>query len=117
MNPQELNALHIVHVASVLILLCFTFYAFAAAPETRKAVLSITGLAALVVIATGVRMWQGLYGFAPLVWIFVKIVCLLGIAGLVGLAYRRRDLRTALMIVVLALAITAVAMVYLKPSF
>jgi ABC-type transport system involved in cytochrome c biogenesis permease subunit len=115
MSPHELNALHIVHLSAVLVLLCYTFYAFAAAPETRKGVLTITGIAALVVIATGLRMWQGLYNFAPQCWIFVKIVCLLGIAGLVGLAYRRRDLRALLMVVVLALAIIAVAMVYVKP--
>jgi len=115
MSPHELNALHIVHVASVLVLLCYTFYAFAAAPETRKGVLAITGIAAIVVIGTGVRMWQGLYGFAPLGWILVKIVCLLGIAGLVGMAYRRRDLRAGLMLLILALAVIAVAMVYAKP--
>jgi hypothetical protein len=115
MSPHELNALHIVHVASVLVLLAFTFYGFAAAPETRKGVLAITGIAALLVIATGVRMWQGLFGFAPQGWIIVKLVCLLGMAGLVGFAYRRRDLRGILMTVVLALAIIALVMVYTKP--
>ena len=69
MSPHELNALHIVHLSSVLVLLCYTFYAFAAAPETRKGVLAITGIAALVAIGTGLRMWQGLYSFAPLGWI------------------------------------------------
>jgi hypothetical protein len=115
MSPHELNALHIVHVAAVLALLAYTFYAFAAAPETRRRVLAVTGIAALVVIATGIRMWQGLYDFALLGWIVVKIVCLLGIASLVGLAYRRRDKACLLMAIVLALAILAVAMVYSKP--
>jgi len=98
-----------------MVLVGFTFYAFAAEPGTRKGVLSITGIAALVVIATGIRMWQGLYAFAPLGWIIVKIFCLLGIAGLVGMAYRRRAQRAPLMLAVLALAITAIAMVYVKP--
>jgi hypothetical protein len=115
MSPHELNALHIVHLSSVLVLLCYTFYAFAAAPETRKGVLAITGIAALVAIGTGLRMWQGLYSFAPLGWILVKLVCLLGISAVVGFAYRRRDIRTALMLIVLVLAITAVAMVFAKP--
>ncbi len=115
MSPHELNALHTVHVAAVLVLIAFTFYAFAAALETRKAVLSVTGVAALVVIATGIRMWQGLYGFAPLGWIIVKIVCLLGIASLTGMAYRRRSQACLLMAVILVLAIIAVAMVYAKP--
>jgi ABC-type transport system involved in cytochrome c biogenesis permease subunit len=115
MGPSEINALHIVHVSAVLTLIAFTFYAFAAPPESRRKVLAITGLAFLIVALTGVRMWQGLYGFAPLGWVFVKIVCALGITGLVGLAYRRRSQTGLLMAVVLGLAILAIAMVYTKP--
>jgi hypothetical protein len=115
MGPTEINALHIVHVAAVLVLIAYTFYAFAAAPETRKSVLAVTGTAAVVILLTGLRMWQGLYSFSLLGWIVVKIVCWLGITGLVGTAYRRRAQAGFLMAVVLALAIIAVAMVYTKP--
>jgi len=115
MGPSEINALHIVHVSAVLVLLGYTFYAFAAPPETRKRVLAVTGVAFLVLLLTGLRMWQGLYSFALLGWIVVKIVCALRIAGLVGMGYRRRAQAGMLMAVVLGLAIIAVAMVYTKP--
>jgi len=115
MGPTEINALHIVHVSAILVLIAFTFYAFAAPPETRKSVLSVTGLAFVVILLTGLRMWKGLYDFALLGWIIVKIVCAVGITGLVGLAYRRRAQTGLLMAAVLALAILAVLMVYTKP--
>ncbi len=115
MGPTEINALHIVHVAAVLVLIAFTFYACAAPPESRKRVLAVTGLAFLVLALTGIRMWQGLYSFAFLGWIFVKIACALGIAALVGVAYRRRAQAGLLMAVVLGLALIALVMVYTKP--
>lgn len=115
MSPSELNALHIVHVAAVVTMIAYTFYAFAAAPETKRSVLTLSGIAALVVVATGLRMWQGLYSLAPLGWIFVKIVCWLGIAGLGGAAYKRREKRRLFMTIVLGLALVALVMVYTKP--
>jgi hypothetical protein len=115
MGPTEINALHIVHVSAMLVLLAFTFYAFGAPPESRKTVLAVTGAAFLVLLLTGLRMWQGLYSFALLGWVVVKIICALGITALVGMAYRRRSLAGLLMAVVLGLAILAVAMVYTKP--
>jgi hypothetical protein len=115
LSPHELNTLHIIHVGSVLVLIAFTFYGFSAALETRKKVLSISGIAALLVLVTGIRLWQGLYGFAPVGWVFVKLVCWVGIAALGGMAYRKRELTGALMLIVLFLAFTALAMVYVKP--
>ena len=40
-----------------------------------------TGVAALVMLATGVRMWQDIYGFAPAGWLIVKCVCWLGLSA------------------------------------
>ena len=115
MNPSELNALHLIHVASVLVLIAFTFFAFAGPVETKKRVMMITGIATLLVVLTGIRMWQGVYGFHPLGWIIVKLVCWLGLSALTGFAYRKRAQANTLMIVALGLAITALAMVYVKP--
>ncbi len=115
MNPSELNALHLIHVASVLVLVAYTFFAFAGPAETRKRVMMITGIATLLVLLTGIRMWQGVYGFHALGWIVVKLVCWVGLSALTGLAYRKREQTNVLMIVALVLAITAVAMVYVKP--
>lgn len=115
MNPAESNALHVVHVAAVIVLIAFTFFGFAGAAETRKRVLAITGVASLLVLLTGIRMWQGQYGFAGLGWVFVKLFCWLGLSALTGLAYRKRDQVNTLMVVSLVLTITALVMVYVRP--
>jgi hypothetical protein len=115
MNPAELNALHIVHVAAVLVLIAYTFFAFAGAPGTKKRVMMITGISTLLVLLTGIRMWQGLFSFYAFGWIIVKIVCWLGLSALTGLAYRKRDQANVLMVVALVLAIVALVMVYAKP--
>jgi hypothetical protein len=114
MNPNELNTLHIVHVGSALLLVGSTFYAFAGVPETRKSVLIWGGLASLVLLLTGLRMWQGLYGFHG-GWAVVKLVCWLGLSSIAGIAYRRREQAGLLMLITVVLALTAVAMVYVKP--
>ncbi|MDD2764931.1 MAG: hypothetical protein PHE83_13265 [Opitutaceae bacterium] len=115
MNPHESIILHLLHVAAALVLMGYTFYAFAAAPETRKRVLIWTGGASLVMLLTGLRMWQGLYGFAPAGWLIVKLICWLGLSALAGIAYRKRGKAGLLAGVALILAVTAVAMVYVKP--
>ena len=114
-NPHELVFLHIIHVVSILLLTGFTFLAFVSPPETRKHILRISGIATLAVLLTGIRMWQGLYGFAPLGWIIVKLVCWLGFSTVAGLAYRRRDLTAVLMLAGVGLLAVAVTMVYAKP--
>ena len=115
MNPYESNLLHLLHVAGALVLMGQTFYAFAAPLETRRRVLIWAGSASLVMLLTGLRMWQTVYGFAPAGWLIVKIVCWLGLSALAGIAYRRRELAGVLAWVALILAVTAVAMVYVKP--
>ena len=115
MNPYESNLLHVLHVAGALVLMSQTCYAFAAPPETRRKVLIWSGVASLVMLLTGVRMWQTVFGFAPAGWLIVKIVCWLGLSALAGIAYRRRELVGALAWVAMILAVTAVAMVYVKP--
>jgi len=104
----------ILHLSSVIVLLGYTFYAFAAPAETRKRVLMITGIAALLVIVSGFGMLARLHlGFPG--WAIVKFVCLLGLASISGIAYRRRAMADLFMIIAFVLAITAVAMVYVRP--
>jgi hypothetical protein len=116
MNPHEINLLHVVHVAAVVVLIAYTFLGFAGAPETRKRVLIMTGIASLLVLLTGIRMWQGMFGFGMAAWLIVKVVCWLGLSALTGVAYRKPDKVNALTVIVLALAVVALVMVYYRPG-
>jgi uncharacterized membrane protein SirB2 len=115
MTPTEIEILHILHVAGALVLMGYTFYALAAPPETRKRTMIWTGSAALVMLLTGLRMWQTMYGFAPAGWLVVKILCWLGLAALAAIAYRRRTQARLLAWIAIGLAVVAVTMVYVKP--
>ena len=116
MSPFELNLLHVLHVASVVVLIAYTFYGFAGAPQTKKGVMIGTGIATLLVLLTGIRMWQGMFNFAVLGWIVVKLVCWLALSGLAGVGYRKRDNAGVFMTVILAIAVVALVMVYWKPT-
>ncbi len=105
---------HILHVISVLLLTGLTFYAFAAAPETRKRVLMFSGIASLIALVAGFGLQSKLQvGFPG--WLFVKLGCWLGLSALAGLGYRKREAAGTLIVVTIALVVIAVVMVYLKP--
>jgi hypothetical protein len=104
----------VLHLSSIIVLLGYTFYAFAAPSETRKRVLMVTGVAALLVLVTGVGMLHRLRLGMP-GWAIVKLVCWLGLSMIAGIAYRRRAQADTFMMIALVLAITAVAMVYVRP--
>ena len=114
MNIHELNSLHIIHVLSAIGLVGATFYACAGAPETRKKVLMWGGIASLLVILTGIRMLQGLYGFAG-GWAIVKVVCWLGLSAFTGLAYRQREKASLWINLSIVLTLVALVMVYVRP--
>lgn len=117
MSLIESEILHALHVAAALVLMGYTFYAFAAPQETRKKTLMWAGIASLVMLLTGLRMWQGIYHFAPMGWLFVKIVCWLGLSALAGIGYRRRDKVGLLSGLAILFVLIAVVMVYLQPRF
>jgi len=117
MSPHEYSALHFLHVFGALLLIAYTFFAFASTSDgSRKKVMIATGIANLLILVSGIRMWQSLYGFAPLVWIIVKIVGWFGLAAFAGLAYRRREKAGLFAIIALALAALNVAMAYFQPG-
>lgn len=115
---MSLTAYHILHLSSVAVLLAYTFFAFAAPPETKRRVMMITGVAALLILVTGVGMLHKtrlpMQALFP-AWAWVKTACWLGLAALGGLAYRKRDQTNLLMLVGLALAVIAIVMVYARP--
>lgn len=114
MNPSELNSLHVIHVLSAIGLIGTIFYATAGSPETRKKTLMWSGIATLLVLLTGIRMWQGLYGFAG-GWAIVKLVCWLGLSAFTGLAYRKREKASLWIILTVVLSAVALIMVYVRP--
>ena len=105
---------HILHLSSLVVLLGYTFHAFAAPAETRKKVLMITGVASLLMLVSGIGLLHKLQlGFPG--WAIVKLLCWLGVSAVAGIAYKRRAQADLIMILTLVLAIVAVVMVYLKP--
>ena len=104
----------VLHLSSIIVLLGYTFYAFAAPAETRGRVLMITGIAAVLILVTGIGMLHKQHlGFPA--WAAVKLVCWLGLSAMAGIGYRRRAQADLFMIVAFVLAITAVAMVFVRP--
>jgi len=114
---MEYQGLHLVHVFFALVLTGYTFYAFARPdPSTRKKVMTLTGIASLLMLLTGIRMWQTIYQFAVLPWIIVKIFCWLGVSAFAGMAYRRREKVGLFASLSLLLLFVAVSMVYFQPG-
>lgn len=117
MSLPENQALHFLHVFGALLLVGYNFYAFAGpAAETRKKVMMVTGIASLLILLTGLRMWQALYGFGPFLWVIVKAVCWLALSGFAGVAYRRREKAGVFTGLTILFAALAVAMVYFQPG-
>ncbi len=108
---------HIIHLVSLFVLFGYTFYAFAAPAETRKKTLMITGIASLLVLVSGFGLMSKLYQNHLAVWMIVKLVCWLGLSALAGIGYRRRGAICVLSTVAVVLAVVAVVMVYVQPSF
>ena len=105
---------HIIHISSLLVPFGYPFYAFAAAPESKRRVMMITGITSLLVLISGFGLLAKLQlGFPG--WVVVKFVCWLGLSALSGLAFRKRDKSCVFMLIALVLAITAVVMVYARP--
>jgi len=105
---------HVLHVLSVIVLTGGTFYGFAAAAESRKKVMIITGFASLVLLVSGIGLLHKLqYGFPA--WAIVKLVCWLGLSALAGIGYRKRKQAGLFMTIVFALVAIAVITIYVRP--
>ncbi|WP_221032551.1 DUF1516 family protein [Actomonas aquatica] len=105
---------HVLHLLSLIVLTGGTFYGFAGPAESRKKVMIFTGIASLLMLISGVGLLHKLsYGFPG--WAIVKIVCWLGLAGLAGIGYRKRDKAGLFMTIILALVFVALVMVYQRP--
>ncbi|MBI2511199.1 MAG: hypothetical protein HYV96_04430 [Opitutae bacterium] len=114
---ERLPYYQVLHLLSLAVLSAHTFMAFAnPAPENRKRTMMITGIAALLMLVSGFAMLS--LNKIPLMstgWVWVKLVCWLGLSGLAGIAYRRPHLRGVLSTIALVLVATALVMVYFRP--
>ena len=88
MNPAIYQ---VIHLLSLLTLTGGAFYAFAGAPETKKKVLMITGIASVLMIVSGFGLLAKLYNNQFATWVVLKLVAWLGVSALMGIGYRKRD--------------------------
>ena len=115
---ERLPYYQIVHVLSLLVLATHIFMAFAnPLAENKRRTMITTGIAAFLMFVSGFGMIT-IYKI-PFVtpWVLVKFVCLVGLASMAGIVYRRVEWRGMLSKVALALLFIAVLMVYLRPKF
>ncbi|WP_404421541.1 hypothetical protein [Nibricoccus sp. IMCC34717] len=107
---------HILHVVSVIALGGYTFYAFSGpAPETRRKILAITGVASLLILISGFGLLSKLYANQFQLWVYLKLAAWLVLSALSGIAYRRRSLLGILQVIALAAVFLSVYAVYVKP--
>ena len=103
---------YILHVGALFLLAGYTFYAFGAAPETRKRVMMITGIASLLALIAGFGLQAKLGYKISEPWLMVKMVCWLGLSALAGFGYRKRGATGGLAVAAAALILVALVMVY-----
>lgn len=111
MNPAIYSVLH---VASIILLTGWTFYAFAAPPESKKKVMMITGVLSLFAAVGAFGLQARLHVGWP-GWLIVKIFCWLALSSLAGFGYRKRESAGMLAAIVAVIVIIAVTMVYTRP--
>lgn len=114
---MKLSIYQILHVGSMVLLTAFTFMAFANPdPKGRKKTMMITGILSLLMLIGGFGLLAVMkYGFP--VWVWLKVLCWLGLSGMAGMAYRKPESVGTWKIITIVLVLVAIATVYLKSSF
>ncbi len=110
---------HVMHLSGAFLLVAYTFQAFASPdPAKRRPVLMAGGIMSLLVLVGGFGLLAKLgLKLSAEPWIWVKIGCWLVLSALAGFAYKRRGTIAMLRLVALAAIVTAVYMVYARPTF
>ncbi|MDR1011975.1 MAG: hypothetical protein LBM04_12785 [Opitutaceae bacterium] len=104
-----------IHITALAILTGYTFYAFAAPAGTRKTVLMITGIMALVMFVSGFALMHKM-GYQWHGWVWVKLICWLGLATISGMAWRRRQLAPRLKLAAIGILAIGIHMAVYKPA-
>jgi hypothetical protein len=113
MNPLIYSVLHVV---AALVLVGMTFSAFAnPAPERRKFVMMVGGIASLVMVIAGFGLHAklGIQGFPG--WLIVKVVAWLVLSAVSGIAFRKQTMIGLLAVISMVSVVAAVYCVYFKP--
>lgn len=109
---------HLLHLFSLFVLTAHTFMAFGNPdPINKTRTMTITGVASVLVLASGFGMLHLLAIPFSTGWVIVKFVCWLLFSSVSGLVYRRAHLRGLLSMISLLLILTAIYMVYFRPAF
>ena len=113
MSPQPYQ---LIHVISAILLVGFTFKAFAAPmPENKGKTMAITGVLALGVALGGFGLMAKLGFSYTSGWVILKIVAWLGLAALSGIVFRKPKLAGLFTMIGVLLVGMAVYSVYVKP--
>lgn len=110
----------ILHVFSVILLVSFVISACSdPRPERKKRMMIVTGILSLLVLAGGFGLAAKLYNITnPMKftgWMVGKVIVWLLLSAVTGMAFRRSTFAGIFMLVAIALAGTAVYLVYAKP--
>lgn len=78
------------HLLTGFLLTALTFAACAAPdPAKKRPMLIATGVLSLLMLTGGFGLLARLYGGEFPTWVWIKIVCWLGLSAIAGIAYRR----------------------------
>ncbi len=88
MNPAVYQ---ILHVLSLVALSAGAFYSFAAPATSKKKVMMVTGIAAVLLLVSGFGLLAKLHDNQFSAWVIIKLVAWLGLAGLAGIGFRKRE--------------------------
>lgn len=107
---------YFLHVTSLMLLLGFTFKAFAAPqPEHKSKTMMLTGIFSLIAFIAGFGLISKLGHSFTAGWVIVKLVAWLGIAALSGMAYGKPEKAGTYSLIAILLVAAAVYAVYYKP--
>lgn len=108
----------ITHVLSAILLVAFVISACAdPRPERKRFTMIVTGILSLVSVVAAVGIIHKTYGMQFQGWMYGKLVVWLLLSGMAGMAFKRSTVAGVLMLVAIALAGTAVYLVYARPTF
>jgi len=114
---MKLPIYQFIHVASMVALTAFTFMAFANPdPKGRRRTMMITGIFSTLMFIAGFGLISVLKTNFP-AWIWIKLVCWLGLSGMAGMAYRKPESANKFKIITLVLIAVAIFTVYFRNQF